>query len=163
MISVNAQLIEQLGIIDGLGPVVPSAAVANWASLKNFERCCVLLFVKNAATVTGAAIALQQAQNVSGLNAKTLNFATAYRKLNTGAGGTDVWSSFAVVSNTFTTDATNAQDHLYAIEVQETDLDVNNGFRDIRATIGNGVATTIGVLYLMFPAVKEPPPSALVD
>jgi hypothetical protein len=163
-ISANAQAIEQLGIVDAMGPVVPSAAAPVWISLKGFDRCCVLLVVKNGVTVTGSAIALQQATAVAGTGSKTLNFVTAYRKLNTGPGGTnDAWSSFAVASNTFTTDATNSQEHLYAIEVQETDLDVNNYFDCMRVTVGNGVATTIAAIYLLYPSKKGPPPSAIID
>jgi hypothetical protein len=164
MTSGNARAIEQLAIVDAMGPVVPSSANPVWVSFKWYDRCCVLIFVKNGVTVTGAAIGLQQAQNVAGLNAKPLNFSTASRKLNTGPGAAnDTWSSFAVASNTFTTDNTNGQEHLYAIEVNETDLDINNGFRDIRVTVGNGTATTIAALYMFFPATKAPPPSAIVD
>jgi hypothetical protein len=163
--SFNARLIEQLGMVDAMGPVVPASANPVWVSLKRFDRVCVLIFVKNGVTVTGAAIALQQAQNVSGLNAKPLNFSQASRKLAVGPGGAgaDVWTQFAVTGNTFTTDNTNSVEDLYAIEIGETDLDINNGFRDLRVTVGNGVATTIGVLYLMFPTTKGPPPSAIVD
>src|SRR5215831_1750312 len=159
-ISANAQMIEQVGLVDAMGPVVPIGANPVYVSLKGFDRCCVLLVVKNATTVTGSAIGLQQATAVAGTGAKTLNFTTAYRKLNTGPGATnDTWASFAVAGNTFTTDATNSQEHLYAIEVNETDLDVNNGFDCMRVTVGNGTATTIAALYLLYPSKKAPAPS----
>src|SRR5262245_48737120 len=128
-INPNALLIEQVKVVTGVSPVTPAGTTPDYVSLKGCTRCCVLISVRNATTVTGSAITLLQAQDVSGANNKALAFTTAYRCLNTGTGGTtDAFAAFAVSGNTFTTDSTNSQEHLYAIEVQNTDLDVANNF-----------------------------------
>lgn len=151
-INPNGLLIEQAKVVQGLGPVAPSSSTPDFISLKNAHRVSILIPVKNGAAVTGSAISITQAQDVSNTGGKTLPFTTAYRALNTGAGGnTDVLSSFTVSSNTFTTDNTASADNLYAIEVQETDLDVNNGFDCIRVNTGNSVNATLAVVYVLYP------------
>ena len=164
-ISPNALLIEQAKIVQGLGPVAPSASTPDFVTMKGAPRLTILIPVKNGATVTGSAISLTQAQDVSNTGGKTLAFTTAYRALNTGPGGnTDVLASFAVAANTFTTDATNTTDNLYAIEVLETDLDINNGFDCVRCNTGNSVNATLAVVYVLYPAKFAGPalPSAIV-
>ena len=166
MMNPNALLVEMAKIVQGLGPVAPSSSTPDFVSLKGCNRCTILIPVKNGSTVTGSAISVTQAQDVSNTGGKTLAFSTAYRALNTGpSGNTDVLSSFTVSSNTFTTDSTNTFDNLYAIEVNETDLDVNNGFDCIRVNTGNAVNATLSVLYILWPAkfAKTTLPSAIAD
>jgi len=152
MISPNALLTEQAKIVQGLGPVAPSSSTPDFVSLKTAERCTILIPVKNGTTVTGSAISLTQATDVSNTSGKTLAFTTAYRALNTGASGnTDVLSSFTVSSNTFTTDNTNSVDNLYAIEIQASDLDVANSFDCVRVNTGNSTNATLAVLYVLYP------------
>lgn len=153
MMSSNALLVEQVKIVQGLGPVAPSTSTPDFVSMKGCNRCLILIPVKNGTTVTGSAISITQAQDVSNTAGKALAFTTAYRAVNTGpSGNTDVLSSFTVSSNTFTTEATNSFDDLYCIEVNETDLDINNGFDCIRCNTGNSTNATLAVVYILYPA-----------
>jgi hypothetical protein len=166
MISPNALLIEQAKIVVGLGPVAPSTSTPDYVTMKGASRCTILIPVQNGVTPTGSAISITQAVDVSNTSGKALAFTTAYRALNTGAGGnTDVLTSFTVSSNTFTTDATAANTLLYAIEVNETDLDINNGFDCIRVNTGNSVNAVLSVLYVLWPQkfAKTLLPSAVAD
>lgn len=161
--QMNALLSEQVKFVIGLDPVTPSTSVPDYVSLKNFERCCIIILVKNATTVTGSAITVKQATAVGGTGEKALSFTKAYRNVDTGAAGGDVLSEFAVSSDTFTTQAVNSKNAMYVIEVKAEDLDVNNGFDCIRAGTGDGTATTITVLYALFGAKFPTTVSAITD
>jgi hypothetical protein len=166
MISSNAMLIEQAKGVMVLAPVAPSTTTPDYVSMKNCNRLCLLINVLNGTTVTGSAISLTQATDVSNTAGKTLAFTKAFAALNTGAGGnTDVLTEFAVSSNTFTTNTTNALHHLYAIEVNESDLDVANGFDCVRVNTGNSVNATLSIVGILYPARygKTSLPSSVAD
>ncbi len=169
MINPNVLLgFEGTKLVTGLAPLAPpSTSRTDIVSLKNYNRCCIVIMVNNTTTgVTGSAIGLTQSQDVSNTAGKTLAFTTAYRSLNCGtSGNNDTLSSFAVASNTFTTDATSSVNHLYVIEVNETDLDVANNFDCVTVSLGTGVNCNVSVLFILYPAKygKAPPPSAIVD
>src|SRR5262245_20287671 len=98
-ININALLLEQCKVVLGLGAIVPSSSTPDYVSMKGFSRCLILIFVKNATTVTGSAITVKQATNVAAGSEKAVSFTTAYRTLNAGpAGATDTMSAFTVSS-----------------------------------------------------------------
>lgn len=159
--QLNAMLSEQVKVVEGLIPTVPSTSTPDYVSLKNYERCMVLIIQKNATTVTGSAITLKQATSVGAGGEKPLAFAKAYRNVDTATA--DVLSEFAVTSDTFTTQAVDSKNAMYVIEVKAEDLDVNNGFDCIRAGTGNATAATIGVYYFLYGAKLPTTVSAIVD
>lgn len=161
--QLNAMLTEQVKPVIGLDPVTPSTSTPDYVSLKYFERICIVILVKNATTVTGSAITVKQASAVAGTGEKAVSFTKAYRNVDTGAAGGDVLSEFAVSSDTFTTQAVNSKNAMYVIEIKAEDLDVNNGFDCIRAGTGDGTATTITVLYLLYGAKVPTTSSAITD
>lgn len=159
--QLNALLSEQVKFVEGLLGVVPSTSIPDYVSLKNYERCAVIILQKNATTVTGSAITLKQATSVAAGGEKPLAFSKAYRNVDTGAG--DALSEFAVTSDTFTTQAVNSKNAMYVIEVKAEDLDVNNGFDCIRAGTGDATAATITVLYALFGAKFPTTAAAITD
>lgn len=159
--NLNANLTEQVKIVEGLLGVVPSTSTPDYVSLKNYERVAVLIQVKNATTVTGSAITLKQATSVAAGGEKPLAFKRMYANLDTGAG--DVLTETAVTSDTFTTDSTNSKNLMYVIEVKAEDLDVNGGFDCIRAGTGDATAATVSVTYLMFGAKLPTSAAAITD
>lgn len=163
MSGLNNLLMEEVKPVVGLLATVPSSSVPSYISLKNYERCTILILVKNATTVTGSAITLKQATSVAAAGEKALAFTTAKRDIDTATA--DALADFAVASNTFTTDATNSKNLLYAIEVKADDLDVNGNFDCIRVGTADAVAATVTVLYLLRGAkyATNPLPSAIVD
>lgn len=152
MSNPNAMLIEQTKPVMVLAPVAPSTTTPDYVSMKGFSRLCFLINVLNGTTVTGSAISLTQATAVDNTGGKTLAFTKAFAALNTGAAGnTDVLTEFTVSSNTFTTNSTNSLHHLYAIEINETDLDVANGFDCVRINTGNSVNATLSIVGILYP------------
>ncbi len=169
MLNPNVLLgVEGAKIVMGLAPIAPpSTSRTDIVSLKNYNRCCIVILVNNTTTgVTGSAITLTQSQDVSNTAGKALAFTQAWRSLNCGASGNnDTLSNFAVVSNTFTTDTTSSVNHMYVIEVNETDLDVANNFDCVTVALATAVNANIGVLFILYPAKygKATLPSAIID
>lgn len=159
--QLNALLSEQVKIVEGLIPTVPSSSTPDYVSLKNYERCMVLIIQKNATTVTGSAITLKQATNVAAGSEKALSFTKAYRNVDTAAA--DILSEFTVASDTFTTQAVDSKNAMYVIEVKAEDLDVNNGFDCLRVGTGNATAATIGVYYFLYGAKFPTNTAAITD
>lgn len=159
--QLNALLSEQVKVVEGLLSVVPSTSTPDYVSLKNFERCMILVQVKNATTVTGSAITVKQATAVAGTSEKAVSFTKAYRNIDTGAA--DALAEFAVTSDTFTTNSTNSKNLMYVIEVKAEDLDVNGGFDCIRAGTGDATAATVSVTYFLFGAKFATTVAAITD
>lgn len=159
--NLNINFTEQVKIVEGLLGVVPSTTTPDYVSLKNFERCAVVIQVKNATTVTGSAISLKQATSVGGGGEKPLSFRKVYANVDTGAG--DLLTETAVSNDTFTTNNTNAKNLMYVIEVKAEDLDVNGGFDCLRAGTGDATAATLSVTYCLFGAKFPVSTPAIVD
>jgi len=115
-------------------PIIGALATTNgdcdYVSLKNFDRCTIVIAVDNATTVTGGAITLKQATAVAGTGEKALSFAKMWA--NTDVAAADTLTETAVTSDTFTTATTDNKNLLYVIEVKASDLDVANGFDCLR-------------------------------
>jgi len=115
-------------------PIIGALATTNgdcdYVSLKNFDRCTIVIAVYNATTVTGGAITLKQATAVAGTGEKALSFAKMWA--NTDVAAADTLTETAVTSDTFTTATTDNKNLLYVIEVKASDLDVANGFDCLR-------------------------------
>jgi hypothetical protein len=107
------------------------------------------VLVKNDTLITGSAISLLQAKTVAGGSAKTLSFSRMLANIDTAA--SDTMEETAVVSDTFTTDATDSKNLMYILEVDETNLDINNGFDCIRLVTGDATAATVTALYILYP------------
>jgi len=163
MISPNARLLEQAKIVWGMGPKVPSTTTPDMVSLKNYNRCCIIITGLNTTTVTGSAITLNQATAVANTSGKALAFDKVWANLDVTA--TDTLVETAVTSNTFTTAATNSINFMYVIEVTEEMLDVAGGFDCINVLTGNATNATLSVTYVLFPAKegKATPPTAITD
>jgi hypothetical protein len=147
------KFVDSEKLVIALHGIVPSSSVPKWVSLKDYAHVTVIVSFKNATTVTGSAIALQQATAVAGTGAKALAFTEMWAVVDDSA--TVVPVKTAVVSNTFTTDATNSKTGFYLIEVDTDTLDRDNGFDCFQATTGNGTAATIEVSYILRAARYE--------
>lgn len=138
----------------------PPAALATTAgdgdyiSMKNFDHLTIVILVDNATTVTGGAVTLKQATAVAGTGEKALAFDTIWANVDTGASDTLVET--AVVSDTFTTDTTNAKNLMYVIEVEATDLDTANGFDCVRIDVASMANAVGSVLYIAHAPAYNP-------
>ena len=147
----GARLSDKVAVVEALAPQTPTSAAPNWLNLKLVKGCQVLISVKNGTTVTGSAITLNQAKDVSGTGSKALAFSSVLVNADTATNGGPSWTNTAVASNTFTTTATNSKNAMYLIDVDNSSLDKNNGFSCLQVGVANAVNTTISVVYVLEP------------
>lgn len=165
-IGQTAFLIEQAKVECLLAPQVPSSAVPLYVCLAGYERACIIITQHNGTAPVGSVISLEQATAVANTSGKAAPITRAWSCLNTGPNGnSDALTAITVVSNTFTTDNTANTDDMYAIEILNTDLDINNGFDCIRLNVGNTTNATVGVVGILYPAKfgGATPASAIVN
>ena len=163
----NSLLVERTQICAGFGPVDMSAAANNgdWVSMKDFDRCSIIFFKAAGTAGDDPTLTLKQATDVSGTNAKALNFT----RIDVKQGTLTALGTFATVTqaaaNTYL-DLTSAENAgIYVIEVKSDDLDVANGFDCVQFSVADvGTNAQLGAaLYLLRGARYNPPLSAIVD
>lgn len=161
-----------IDIIEGF-PAVDLQTAANngdYISLKNAARVAVV-FVSGVGTDgDDPTLTIQQATDVSGTSVKALNFTVIHRKqAATNLSGTAAWTrTTQTAANTYTNTDAAEQALIWVVEIDPGELDVENGFDCIRATVADvGGNTQPGCLfYLVVPYSKGAPanaPSYIVD
>jgi hypothetical protein len=157
------RLVETTKIVQALAGSVPSSTTPDYVSLKDYSHVTAIINVDNATTVTGSAITLHQATAVAGTSEKALAFSKVWANVDTSA--SDALVETAVVSSTFTPPTTNNLNTQYVIEVDVSDLDINNGFDCLRVGTANAVAQSVSVTYILSGARYQmaTPPAAITD
>lgn len=166
MLSPNVELQEVVKMHPTFAPGTPAAAPTGsgaWVSMKGYQRARIDIFVDNGNTVTGTAVTVEQATAVAGTGGKAVAFTKAYRNIDVAA--SSVQAEFAVTSNTFTTDATNAKNLHYTIEIATNQLDAAGGFDCIRVKLADGANMVACAVVTLYPAkyAKQAQPDVLVD
>lgn len=161
--------VENFKFVNGGGPVLLNTAgiTGDYFSLKLYRKILVILALAPASGTDVAAVTLKQAKTVdnSPVTEKALSFSKMWRQLPDVS---DALVETAVVSDTFNTSAT-AQKEIFFIEIDETDLDLANGYDCIRLNVTDpgSVSTPAIALYFGYGSkVNAAPanmPSAIVD
>lgn len=165
----NALLVEQMQLVPAFGPVDMSAAANNgdWVSMKNYERCAIVVFKAAGTAGDDPTITVQQATAVAGTGAKPLNFTRVDQKTGTLASVGQFTTVTQAAANTYTDDTHAEIAALYVIDIKAEDLDVDNGYDCVQVSIADvGTNAQLGAaLYLLWPArhASQPLPSAIAD
>lgn len=161
------RMIDEMKIVPMGGPVLLNTAgiTGTRVSMKNYSRLGILLQVTPASGTDAAAVTLKQSKTVadSPSTEKALSFTKVYKCVSG-----DTWAEVAVVNDTFNTSAAAVAESFF-IEVDENDLDVNNGFDCVRINVTDPgsvstPATAVGYLYQA--KIKSTPAimlSAIID
>lgn len=150
----NQHATEKMQIASGFVPVNLATASnpGDWVSMKNFLRCAVVVFKAAGTAGDDPTITLEQATAVAGTGAKALNFTRidAKRGADLLAIGQFTKTEQAA-GNTFTSDTLAEEQAIIVIDVKAEDLDIDNGFDCIRATVSDvGTNSQIGaMLYIL--------------
>jgi hypothetical protein len=160
------KLVESSQIVAGFVPLdLQTARDGDWVSLRDFNHLTVIFFKGTGTDGDDPIVTLQQATDNAGAGAKALNLTDVWRKQ-----GADVQAvgQFTRTTQAPATSYTNTDGHQQLIWVFEIDadmLDVDGGFRYVRASLNDtGVNPQLGcVLYVLTePRFAEAaPPSAL--
>jgi hypothetical protein len=117
--GLNNLLVEECQIVAAIIPVDSQTGANNgdWVSLKNYDRCSIIVY--KAAGVAGddPVLTLKQATDVSGASAKALNFTRVDSKVGTQTGVGVFTINTQAAGNTYT-DAVSAEAQgLFVIEL----------------------------------------------
>lgn len=168
--SLNNLLVEECQIVMAIVPVdsQTGANTGDYVSLKNYDRCTVLVI--KAAGVAGddPVPTMTQAQDVSGTGVKALNFTRVDSKVGTQTGIGTFTTNTQAAGNTYTDTVSAEAQAIFAIEFQSADLDVANGFDCLKIAIpdtGAAGAQLLTAIYILRGARYGAVPllSAIVD
>lgn len=147
-------LLDRLNVMPAFGPQDLSLAAntGEWVSLHGY-RLVVVLFQAAAGTAgQDPVLTLEQAKDVSGTDAKALDFAVLYRKQGADLTAIGMWTKIVQATANTYTNGTAAEDaELWAVEVAANQLDAAGGFVALRASVADtGADAQIGhCLYLL--------------
>jgi hypothetical protein len=150
----NTLALERLQIAAGIPPIALTTARTGYAvSMKNYRRCLVLFFKGIGTASDDPTITLAQGTDIAFGTTKALTFTKVWVKQDlTKLSDVAQWTEVTQSAGATYTDATSAEQMaLWAIEITTADLDVDNGYDCIRASISDvGTNAQIGcVLYIM--------------
>jgi len=159
----NQHFVEKNQIAEGFLPInmAAGANAGDWVSLKNFGRCAIVIFKGVGTAGQDPTVTLLQAKTVSGGSSKPLTISRVDKKqaaTNLQAVGSFTKSTpgSPATNDTFSTNTwTNSdlaeQAAIVVIDVMAEDLDTDNGFDCIQASIADvGTNSQIGgLLYFL--------------
>lgn len=168
--SLNAHFLEKNQVVGGIVPVnlATGANSGDWVSLKEYGRCAIVLFAGVGTVANDPVITLNQAKDVSGTGSKALTFTRADVKAATAITSVGQFTTTTqAAANTFTLTGDAALQKIAVIDIKAEDLDIDNNFDCLQATIADvGTNTQLGcVLYFLHNPRDEtvPLPSAIID
>lgn len=165
----NALLVEQMQIVTAFDPVDLSsgANTGDWVSLKNYQRCTILV-AKGAGTAgDDPVITINQATSVAGAGAKELDFTRIDQKAGTLSGIGQFTTVTQAAAETYTDDTHAEIAAVYVVDFHADDLDVANGFDCVQVSIADvGTNAQVGAAFYLLWCPRhgsQPLPSAIVD
>ena len=150
MSDFNHELLEACDIIPAFVPIDLAAGANNgqWVNMKYVSKLLAVLFKAAAGSgVEHPVFTLQQATSNAGAGAKALNFTRARTKIGAIA-STPAWTiATQAAASTYTPTSSTSQ-ALIAVEINQTDLDMANGFNFVQLSIPDvGVTAQIGCAF----------------
>ncbi len=145
--------VEDVHIVSGIVPIDLSSGAndGDWINLVKYRSVMVVFFKAAGTAGQDPTLTLEQAEDVSGTGAKGLNFDIIHVKQGTLT-SVGVYTKVEQTPASTYTDATSAEaEAIWIVIVDVMSLDVNNGFKTMRARIADvGANPQIGcLLYLM--------------
>jgi len=166
---VGKLLLEQANIVEGIVPIdlQDGANTGDYVSLKNYGSVAVV-FVSGIGTAgDDPTLTIQQATAVAGTGAQALNFTDIYRKqAATSLASTGTWTKTTqTAANTYTNATAAEQDLIWVVHFDAADLDVDDDYDCIRATVADvGSNAQLGYLfYIPYNPVEELAPASMAS
>lgn len=168
--GLNNLFVEEAQIVMAIVPVdsQSGANTGDYVSLKNYERCTIVVI--KAAGVAGddPVLTVTQAQDVSGTGVKALQITRVDSKVGAQTGVGTFTKNTQAAADTYTDPVSAEAQAIFVIEFKAEDLDVNNGFDCLKIAIpdtGSGGAQLLTAIYILRGGKFNPASgtSAIVD
>jgi len=153
----NARLTEMVQIVSGFVPVNLATAVndGDWVSLADFARCAIVFFAGAGSGGEDPVITVTQAKDSAGTSPKALNFTRVDAKAATALTTPGTFTAVTqAAANTYTETGGGALQKMLVIDIKADDLDANNGYSALRASVGDvgSGAQLGGLFYILYGA-----------
>ena len=166
----NKHFLEKNQICIGVHPVnlATGANTGDTVSMKNWGRCAIILIAGIGLAGEDPTITVQQSINVAPSSAKALDFTRVDYKQGADLTAVGQFTTVAqAAANTYTNATSGETRQIWVIDVKAEDLDADNGFDCIRATLADvGSTAKLGtIIYILHdPKYPEDPAlSAIID
>lgn len=166
----NSLILERFQLVEGFPAVDMSAGANNgdWISLKHAKRVAVVFTSGVGTSGDNPTLTIVQATDVSGTSSKALNIPTASafsKQAATNLAAVAAWSTAATIStNTLTNSTAGLQSALWVVEFTPDELDIDNGFDCIRATVADiGTNAQPGYLFYLVELKEQRAPANAVS
>ena len=145
--------IEDVNIVSGIVPVDLSSGAndGDWINLHLYGSVMIVFFKAAGTAGQDPTLTLEQAKDVAGLDAKGLNLDTIHTKQGTLTSVGTYTKITQTAASTYT-DLTSAEvEAIWVVMVDTPSLDINNGFKTMRARVADvGANPQVGcLLYLV--------------
>ena len=167
----SSLILERFQIVEGF-PAVNLATAANngdWVSLKHAKRAAIVFTSGLGTAGEDPTLTVLQATDVSGTSSKALNIPTASafkKQAATSLAAVSAWTAAGanVSTNTFTNDTSAEESALWVVEITPDELDADNGFDCIRATVADvGASAQSGYLFYLLELKEQRAPANAVS
>ena len=152
MSTSGTRLVDRYKFVKGLPPTTPSSSTSAWVDLEYATHVTVLINVLNTSgSVTGSAITLNAATNISGSGSTQYTGWSTYFS-NLAAGTSDAFTAQTATSGTFTTLTTASASAQYIIEINATDLlllPTAGTYTCLQVALATGANTTVSVDFIV--------------
>jgi hypothetical protein len=170
----NRHFLEKVQVVPGFMPVAMNTnpgPTSDWVCLKNYGRCAIVFVGSIGTNGQDPTLTLLQAVNVSGGSSKALNFNRVDTKQGVAGGDLLAVGTFTTLTpaagNTYTHADAAENQKVWVIDIKAEDLDADNGFDCLQASIGDvGTNAQLGTLFYFLHEPRYsavPLPSAIVN
>jgi hypothetical protein len=171
----HSQLLERVQIVPvqvaGPADINGAAVTGDYVSLEQYRRCLVVLEAGDGTATSGdLTVAFYQATSNAGGDAKVLNALSTGRIFSkthaSSFAGVGTWTKETqATADEQWTDATSGEKVvLWAFEIEDQDLDADNGFDHIRMDISaTSSSKIVSALYILYDAKHEMQPTNMLS
>jgi hypothetical protein len=158
MSDFNHEFLEIADIVPAFLPVDMSTTANNgqWVAMKHVSRLLCVLFKGAGTAGDDPVVTLKQATSNSGTSAKALAFTRARTKIGAIASTAQWTIATQAATNTYTPTSA-ASPAIMAVEIQQTDLDLANGFNFVQLSIPDvGSNAQLGSAFYITYGIRFP-------
>ena len=145
--------VEDVQIVSGILPVDLSGTDndGDWINLHKYGSVMIVFFKSTGTSGQDPVLTLEQAKDINGLDSKGLNFGIVHTKVGTLTSVGTYTKVEQTPASTFTGAGSAELQALFVVIVDTPELDINGGYKTLRATIADvGANAQLGcVLYLV--------------
>lgn len=163
MSDFNHEILEMMDIVPAFVPVdmqtaANGAGAANWLNMSLCHRVLCVLFKGAGTAGDDPVFTINQATSSAGAGSKALTFTRARTKIGAIAtAANQIWTVVSQAAAGTYTPTSAASVAVIAVEIRETDLDINNGFNHIQLTIPDiGTNAQLGCAFYIPYGLSQP-------